>query len=375
MKQIRTIKLKLLGEKLISLNQLISVYTKHYNKVCEYGFINQEKNQTNLHNIFYRKMRETLFPSQLCISVLNKSTETIKSALTWKKKNPNTKVPQSKLCSIRYDQRSSTFNLKNNKVSLLTQSGRIWFDFKSRNLNYLLKDYKTKSSELIKEGKNWYLCLVFEKEVEDIKLYIDNQNVVGVDRGINNVAVSSNKQFYKIDSNIKNKIIKTERLRSKLQSKGTESARRHLRKLSHKIHCYRTEQNHIISKKIVENTSPNSVLVLEDLKNRWKKKGKKLNKKIFSWNFKQLETFLTYKALSKSISVKFVDAKYTSQKCSKCRDTRKENRNNSRFKCLNCKYELNADLNASYNIRENWFLGKSQEPGLCINQPIVSGVK
>jgi len=44
---------------------------------------------------------------------------------------------------------------------------------------------------------------------------------------------------------------------------------------------------------------------------------------------------------------------YTSQRCSQCGFTDKGNRTSqSRFKCLNCGFSMNADINAANNIRD-----------------------
>jgi transposase len=55
--------------------------------------------------------------------------------------------------------------------------------------------------------------------------------------------------------------------------------------------------------------------------------------------------------------VLYIDPKYTSQKCSGCGYVDKNNRHGSVFKCRNCGFELNADLNASRNIE---VIGKSE---------------
>lgn len=74
-------------------------------------------------------------------------------------------------------------------------------------------------------------------------------------------------------------------------------------------------------------------------------------KEINKWNFFQFEQFLTYKASSHGCNVVYVDARYTSQRCSKCGHICKGNRRcQSLFKCRNCGFQLNADLNSSRNI-------------------------
>ena len=57
------------------------------------------------------------------------------------------------------------------------------------------------------------------------------------------------------------------------------------------------------------------------------------------------------KAKERGIKVVYVNAKYTSQRCSKCGYIDDNNRNNQAlFKCQKCNFETNADYNASQNI-------------------------
>lgn len=82
-----------------------------------------------------------------------------------------------------------------------------------------------------------------------------------------------------------------------------------------------------------------------------KKQRRELNK----WNFYQFEQFLTYKAQAQGIRVEHVPARYTSQKCSRCGEIRKANRKfQSLYACNSCHLSLNADLNASRNIVQNY---------------------
>jgi transposase len=46
----------------------------------------------------------------------------------------------------------------------------------------------------------------------------------------------------------------------------------------------------------------------------------------------------------------YVNPKHTSQRCSRCGYIDKDNRHGSVFRCRNCGFELNVDLNASRNI-------------------------
>jgi IS605 OrfB family transposase len=105
---------------------------------------------------------------------------------------------------------------------------------------------------------------------------------------------------------------------------------------------------------------PFETFVLEDLQIRKEKKnGKKFNRLMGSWSWKQFETFLIYKATLQGKKVVKVDARYTSQKCSVCGHIERGNRvSQGIFRCKKCGFELNADLNASRNIRQNYVASK-----------------
>jgi putative transposase len=161
-----------------------------------------------------------------------------------------------------------------------------------------------------------------------------------------------------------------------LQSKGTRSAKRHLRKIREKENRFRRDVNHVISKRIVDSLSQGTTLVLEDLTNI-RDSSKKFRKEqkflINGWSFFQLETFLTYKAAFKDCIVEFVDARYTSQGCSRCGHIERGNRTKqSLFKCKHCGFTLNADLNASRNISGNYQDATSHLGRAAINPPIVA---
>jgi len=76
-----------------------------------------------------------------------------------------------------------------------------------------------------------------------------------------------------------------------------------------------------------------------------------LNKAILMQGWHRFQTLLTYKTQWHDGILLFVDPKYTSQQCSKCGHSEKENRKTqSNFSCKKCGYTENADLNAAKNI-------------------------
>ncbi|HFL3599553.1 TPA: RNA-guided endonuclease InsQ/TnpB family protein [Clostridioides difficile] len=70
-----------------------------------------------------------------------------------------------------------------------------------------------------------------------------------------------------------------------------------------------------------------------------------------NWSYFELQKMIEYKAEKEGIAVRYVNPAYTSQKCSRCGEIDKENRQTqANFKCTKCGFELNADHNAAINI-------------------------
>lgn len=369
MKLTRTVKIKLNispGE----IKPTLEAYTIAFNYVCQIGWQDKDFNGVSLHHKTYQATRSYL-PSQLAISARMKATEALKSAKDRLKKKQEVSCSQSRLCSIRYDARSYNVWFDRNEVSLLTIDGRKTFPIVVPEYFKQYLDWRRASADLFLRRNGVFLHIVFEKEIFETPL---SGEVVGIDRGINNLAVTSNNQFFG-GGHIKHVSIRYEKLRSKLQSCGSKSAKRHLRKLSKKENRFRADINHTISKRIVQSLKPGTVIVLEDLKSirQTSRLRKKQRKQLHKWNFFQFQQFLTYKAEAKGIRVEYVDSRYTSQKCSVCGYVSRSNRPyQAVFKCRHCGFSLNADLNASRNIRQNYLDAISHPGRASVNKPIVA---
>lgn len=176
------------------------------------------------------------------------------------------------------------------------------------------------------------------------------KNVLGIDRGVYNLATLSNSANFSSEK-IRRRKDEFRKIRSSLQAKGTRSAKRRLKALGQKEKRFSQNQNHIISKTIVN--LPFEVFALENLKGmRRKYRGKLLNTWLSNWSYYQLETQITYKAMALGKQVVKVDAKYTSQECSSCGEIDKKNRVKAAFCCTKCGYKAHADHNAALNIRK-----------------------
>ncbi|GAG13025.1 unnamed protein product, partial [marine sediment metagenome] len=143
---------------------------------------------------------------------------------------------------------------------------------------------------------------------------------------------------------IKNKKLIFQKQRSKQQSEN--------KKISIKQSRWIKDYNHKLSKQLIDYCLSENidVLILEDLKghNLSNRKYRKYRK--YSWSFKQLLNFISYKAESQGIKVISVNPAYSSQRCSKCGSRSKEYRKSqSLFEC-DCGCRINADYNAAINL-------------------------
>jgi IS605 OrfB family transposase len=365
----RTIKVRLKVDQ----NQLqptFDAYTKAFNHVCEVGWNDSDSNSVSLHMKTYRDTRQYL-PSQLACSARMKATEALKSTKQAKRKEKKISCPVSKHCSIRLDANSFNVWFDKNLISILTVNGRLKVPIVIPEYAKQYLTWRRASADLFERDGKALLHICFIKDIHDP---IATSEVLGVDRGIVNIAVSSNNKFY-TGKEVRKVRTRYQKLKSALQSKNTKSAKRHLGRLKSKENRFMTDVNHCISKKIVHGLKPGTTIVFEDLKGiterskGWRKTQKT---EVHRWAFFQLEYFTTYKANFAGCVVDHGDARYTSQKCSRCGHIERGNRaSQGEFHCKKCGFRLHADLNSSRNIRQNHLEAIRLKTGLPVNQPIV----
>lgn len=338
-----------------------------------------------MHKLTYASQRERYgLPSQLVCSARVKATEALKSAFALQKKamreNPkreeqgkkplNVRQPTMRRPTIRYDARSYGVKLMDGKVSLATTQGRQHLTFKLPTYYGGYATWSTASADLFRDRQGkWWLHVVVAQDVADVQ---PSFVVVGIDLGITHPATDSNNTFYGSQSwgLIEQRILA---LRSRLQSKGTKSAKRHLKKLSGRQKRFRKDCDHVLSKQMVTSQQPGTTLVFENLTDiRTRVSLRKAQRRsLHSWSFAQLQAFVIYKAQSRGVGVGFVDPRYTSQKCNRCGHRERGNRpSQAVFLCKACGHSEHADLNAARNIRDNYIAAFSNL-GPTVTRPIV----
>ena len=387
------------------LKRTLEEHTACFNEVARVGFTAQCSNGIELHKETYYPLRMQYpdLPSQLVCAARVKATEAVKSALTWKAKQEQdypkkvakahkqerpvprfkpVQSPQSERAPIRYDVRSYWVKWNINRCSLATTHGRMELDFTVPHHLLQYVGYKTCSADLCYRKGRFTLHVVVSIPQPDIA---PTDIVIGIDLGLARPAVTSTRLFLG-ERRWQEQERKMFRIRRKLQAKGTKSAKRHLKQLSGKRFRQRKDHDHVLSKRIVQTTPQGSTLVFENLKEiratskigRGKgNKNVETKRRFHSWSFEQLQRFVFYKAEARGIAVVKIDPRHTSQTCSQCGHQHRSNRRSqSLFKCHECGYSLNADLNASYNIRNKYVtslvsLGTSSTDGQLVSLPLV----
>lgn len=315
------------------------------NWISEQGWNSRTFGQFALHKITYKTAREMFgLSAQIVIRCISK----VADAYKLDRETKRTFKPHG---GIAYDDRVLNWRLKTQTVSIWTMAGRqvIPFVTGARQLQ-LLKSQQGETDLCYIDGQ-FYLfavCNVDEPETADI------DDVLGVDLGVVNIAVDSDGTVYSAKT-VNNVRIRHRRLRKKLQSKGTKSSRRRLKKLSGKERRFAKNVNHRISKSIVETAQDTGrAVALEDLKGiRDRITGRRSQRAtLHSWSFHQLRTFIEYKAKQMGVNVLHVDPRNTSRTCPCCGHIDKANRKTQdKFLCVDCGYSGLADYIAAANIR------------------------
>lgn len=345
------------------MEQCSKVFNEHISWSIEHKSYN--KNQSHKDLYFSIRERYPELPSGIIQSMRDVALESMKA--TKFKRKPT----KRKYSAVRYDKRNMT--LRGQQLTFSSIGSRV------KNILHVPEYYKEIFNNWdFKNGticynsytKQFYAKLVFEAETPEL---IDNDKVIGIDRGIYNLATLSTGEIIN-SKEIRKHQRKYLYNRRKLQAKGTRSSKRKLKKLSGKEKRFSKDFNHRISKYIANQDC--GTFAIEDLKNIRKQKtyNKKFNKWLSSWSFYQFEQFLSYKAEALGKRIVCIDPRYTSQKCSCCGSIRKENRNKSKFKCAECGYQNHSDINAAINVKQNYLLSVTEmsTEQAAVNQPNVS---
>lgn len=299
--------------------------------------------QYPLHKLVYREVRERFaLSAQATVRAIAKVADAYK--LDHKKVRTFRQEG-----AVAYDRRLLSYNLPPRTVSIWTLTGRICVPFVCGSYHEALLQTQKGESDLCLANGEFYLLATCERAEWPVRV---PANVLGVDLGLAQLATDSDGVFY--GGHVRAKRRRRNQTRQSLQRKGSQSAKRKLKRRSKKERRFAQDVNHCISKQLVAKAQrTNRAIALEDLQGiRWRARaGRELRRELHSWAFYDLRQKIAYKAQLAGVPVYTVNAAYTSQTCHLCgHRERKNRRSQSEFSCRKCGAQCHADVNAAINI-------------------------
>lgn len=178
-------------------------------------------------------------------------------------------------------------------------------------------------------------------------------NILGIDLGIKVPAVGvTNTNKTRFFGNGKH----TKHIRRKYQARrramGKIKKKKLLESSNHKEQRWMKNQDHKISREIVNFAINNNVSVirLEHLKgiSKTTRTSRKNRTDLHNWSFYRLMDFIKYKAAMVGISVEMVNPAYTSQICPSCKQKNKAKGRS--YECSHCGFKTHRDRVGAINI-------------------------
>lgn len=262
---------------------------------------------------------------------------------------------------------------KNNKSDWILERHRVkiptlgWIRLKE--FGYIPTNSIVKSGTVSQKANRYYVSILVEKE--DLKVSKCTNEGIGIDLGIKDFAICSDKKKFK-NINKTSKVIKVEkklkREQKKLSRKYESLQQRNkieegrvtrqniqkqvvkVQKLHQRLTNIRTDY---INKTISSITKQKpSYIAIEDLSVSNLMKNKHLSKSIASQKFYEFRIKLIYKCRENNIELRIVDRFYPSSKtCSRCGKIKKDLKLKDRVYNCSCGLNIDRDLNASINLK------------------------
>jgi putative transposase len=356
MKQTVLVKLAPTPEQHVALLRTLEAFNAACNAIADVAFAHHLANKIELQKLVYYDIRQRFgLSSQMAIRAIAKVAEAYK-------RDKNVKPRFRPHGAMVYDERIYNFPTAD-RVSLLTLDGRVIVPFRFGVYAEGMLQRRRGQADLLyrKSTDTFYLAVTVDAPEPEPG---EADEYVGVDLGVITLAATSDGEFLNYATGPKrahtNQVrARYSRLRTKLQKKGTKSAKRLLKQRSGRERRFAKDVNHCISKAIVRTAQGTARgIALEDLKgireriSAQRTVSKRQRRVLHRWAFFQLRAFIAYKATLAGVPVVYVNPAYTSQTCSRCGHCEKANRTSqAKFRCVACGFSAHADLNAAENIR------------------------
>lgn len=309
-----------------------------------------------LHEQTYDEVREqTQLHSNHVQSARDRAVDALKSVVTKWSNGEHTSLPTFTARFCDYNQRNATFH--DDHASLSTVDGRVTVEYilpdetrDTPHSEYLRSDdWEQTGATLHHRRGDFYLHVRTKADVDNPEP-AENGTVLGVDLGVENIAVTSTGVFWSADELNHWRQEFVERRKS-LQECGTRYAHENVQSVGRKEEGRFKQYLHSIANELLEEATENGCTViafenLTDIRDRMPNA-----RKFHEWAFRRLYEYVSYKAEECGIYVEQVNPNNTSRRCSSCGFTHEDNRpSQDTFCCQSCGYENHADYNAAKNI-------------------------
>ena len=212
---------------------------------------------------------------------------------------------------------------------------------------------KIMSAVVSRTADRWFVAITVD--LENLPTVCESQETVGIDLGINKLAVLSNGEVFEPPRALYRYERKLKKLHRRLAKKHKKTrnrakARMKLSKLYYRIKCIRDDFAHKMTTYIVKNFG---LIVIEDLHVKGMVKNHCLAKAIMDKAWSEIRRQLEYKALLCGSGLKVVSRWFPSSKlCSSCGwKNDKLTLKDRMFVCEQCGLKIDRDLNAALNLK------------------------
>jgi len=236
---------------------------------------------------------------------------------------------------------------------------------------------KIMSYAVSRDVDRWYVSVTID--TSDIQKLEPTGKTVGVDLGIKTLATLSDGVVIENPKYLKQqekRLARQQRVfaRRQKESKNKEKAKVKVQKLHRKVRLSRLDTIRQVTAKLVRNYD---CIVIEDLNVKGMVKNRKLAKAISDVGFGMFRTILTRKCEMYGRKLTVVDRFFPSSKiCSNCGCIKDELSLSERvYKCNDCGFEIDRDLNAAINLKNTGLLPGIQACGLGVNPEAIQVIE
>ena len=239
------------------------------------------------------------------------------------------------------------------------------------------EEFYLKQLTIVRQADRWFASFLLEDQIADPtfaakeEITTDLYDVVGVDLGIKDLAITSFGETFDNPKALKSNLLRLKRYQRMVsrRKKGSKNRKKAISKVSslHKrVADIRTYASHKMTTQVVK-TKP-KVLVIEGLKPKNMAKNRKLAGSIADAAWGKIRTQFTYKSEWSGVHLVVAPQFYASSKlCSVCGYYKEDLKLSERaWECPHCGERHDRDVNAAVNLRAYglWLLDLPQDEHL-----------